>query len=764
MSAPRPLAGSLATAVSLVLAAFALQAAFADLRWMPPVLGAALLVLAVGAVFRAVPALRRTGLAVVAQTIAGVLGVAALASPATAIGGVLPTPASFPGVLDALNSGIDDLYATQAPAASTSGLTALIMALFALVAVLIDGLVSDLHAPKPAGLLLLVIYFIPVLLAPNELRWYHIVLIGLSYLVLLAVPHLEQLRGGLPVAVAVAAAAGLAASLAAPLLLPPAETRQDIGSGRSDLTVVNPFLNLRDNLDRDEDQEVLRYTTTSESNEPLRLTAVAEFDGETWQPSPFPLDPFAVAEDGLPQPPGLDPDTPRMTEELQVAVTGLDQEYLPAPYPPVRAEGLSRRWIYDERSFSIVGNGVRTTDLQYTLEYLEVEPTPGQLRTAPPPDRAAMADYLALPDDLPGSVGDLAEEVTAAADTDYDRAVALQAHFRSGEYTYSLDAPDEASNDAIADFLEQRTGYCVQFASAMTVMARHLGIPGRIAVGFTAGSDVGDGQRAVTLHNAHAWPELYFEGVGWVRFEPSPADVNNAPEWSLPTEMPEEPAEEGAGEEETPETAAPEPEDEQTEAPEEDPAADDPGAFPLPQEPAAAPRAILGIGGGLLALLLAALPWWLRRSRRNRRLSDGDPRGLWSEVEDLSLDAGRPLDPADTLRRKGELLQERQERALPEGFVSAAVLAGAAERSRYALVGAGSEAGAVAGDEPAPRRHGRRDASPASAASPQPSVDAGERRELVRALGDVRRLLRAESGPVRRVLAALLPRSLWRRR
>ena len=110
--------------------------------------------------------------------------------------------------------------------------------------------------------------------------------------------------------------------------------------------------------------------------------------------------------------------------------------------------------------------------------------------------------------------------------TAYDKAERLRNWLRT--FTYSLQAPgdgtDDSSQDVILQFLKERKGYCVQFASAMAVMARILGIPARVAVGFLPGhQDPVTGAWTVTLKDAHAWPELYFQGIGWVRFEPTPA-------------------------------------------------------------------------------------------------------------------------------------------------------------------------------------------------------------------------------------------------
>ena len=124
--------------------------------------------------------------------------------------------------------------------------------------------------------------------------------------------------------------------------------------------------------------------------------------------------------------------------------------------------------------------------------------------------------------------------MTEGQTTSYDRALALQNWLRdTDEFTYSqtLDSAvtDGTGEQAILGFLETRRGYCVQFASTMAVMARMLDIPARVAVGFAAGSDNGQGLQVVGLNDAHAWPELYFQGAGWVAFEPTPDGPASAP-------------------------------------------------------------------------------------------------------------------------------------------------------------------------------------------------------------------------------------------
>ena len=153
---------------------------------------------------------------------------------------------------------------------------------------------------------------------------------------------------------------------------------------------------------------------------------------------------------------------------------------------------------------------------------MSVEPdiTVDELRAATtdnPPDEI----FLGLPDDVPDTVSDTAAEVTAGATTDYDRLIALQNWFRDN-FEYSTEVQSGHGNDAIENFLQIRKGYCEQFAATFAVMARTLGIPSRVAVGYTQGRLRSDGWYSVLGRNSHAWPEIWFDGIGWVDFEPTP--------------------------------------------------------------------------------------------------------------------------------------------------------------------------------------------------------------------------------------------------
>jgi hypothetical protein len=131
--------------------------------------------------------------------------------------------------------------------------------------------------------------------------------------------------------------------------------------------------------------------------------------------------------------------------------------------------------------------------------------------------------YLQLPVELPQRVRDLAMQITAPYDTAYDKAQALERYLREEIVYNELIAGPPSGQDGVDYFLfELRQGYCDYYASAMTTMARAVGIPARLAAGYTQGELDGEtGAYRVRERNAHAWVEVFFPGYGWVEFEPT---------------------------------------------------------------------------------------------------------------------------------------------------------------------------------------------------------------------------------------------------
>lgn len=158
----------------------------------------------------------------------------------------------------------------------------------------------------------------------------------------------------------------------------------------------------------------------------------------------------------------------------------------------------------------------------YTVESIVPMFTADELNAASPtvPSDIA-ARYLNLPDDLSSRVESEALAITEGTTTRYEAMLALQEYFRDFDYSIRL---GPRGDDPIETFLDERVGFCQQFSGTFALMARTLGAPARVAVGFTWGDPV-EGQPdtyAVTGRHTHAWPEVWFDGLGWVAFEPTP--------------------------------------------------------------------------------------------------------------------------------------------------------------------------------------------------------------------------------------------------
>ena len=126
----------------------------------------------------------------------------------------------------------------------------------------------------------------------------------------------------------------------------------------------------------------------------------------------------------------------------------------------------------------------------------------------------------------------IAERVAGSQTTPFRKALALQNYLRT--FTYDENVALHHSFKDIVDFLTKtKRGYCEQFAGSMALMARTIGLPSRVAIGFGFGARVGD-KYTITTREAHAWVEIYFPGAGWVAFEPTPrAGVAQIPSYAV---------------------------------------------------------------------------------------------------------------------------------------------------------------------------------------------------------------------------------------
>ena len=270
--------------------------------------------------------------------------------------------------------------------------------------------------------------------------------------------------------------------------------------------VVTPLVLVRGSQTSGADVELFRVT----ADEPTywRLATLPEFDGRTWG---IPESQLSPIDDIVDSPPD------GRTVRQQLEILSLKGQLVPAAADPTQVDSNTDIRFNADTSTLVTLSELASGD-RFTIVSTAPNVTLDELRAATtdnPPDDLV----LEVPDDLPGVVSDLATEITAGAATDYDRMIALRDWLRS-EFRYDLTVA--ASDDPIEMFLQTRSGSCEQFASTFAVMARTLGIPSRVAVGFTPGELNADGSYSVFGKNAHAWPQVWFDGIGWVTFEPTP--------------------------------------------------------------------------------------------------------------------------------------------------------------------------------------------------------------------------------------------------
>lgn len=285
--------------------------------------------------------------------------------------------------------------------------------------------------------------------------------------------------------------------------------------GRGDRTtrVISPLVDIRSRLTNTSNVELFRVLADQPAY--WRVTTLGDFDGVT----------FGLPTRRLGEVDPLEPESDARVIRQRVQVIGGLGQLIPSAADPYQAAGesadgtnLPLRLDRDTNSL-LAPEELAPGDL-FTIVSATPVLDPDRLRRA---GVGTIVDpvYLGLPEDLPAVVPRLASEVTAGAPTTYDQAMALQTWFRN-EFSYSLEVQQGHSDDAIEAFLDIRVGYCEQFSATFAAMARTLGIPSRVAVGYTPGELTGDGWYSVRGKNAHAWPELFFRDVGWVAFEPTP--------------------------------------------------------------------------------------------------------------------------------------------------------------------------------------------------------------------------------------------------
>jgi transglutaminase-like putative cysteine protease len=665
---------------------------------------------------------------------------------------LVPTKESVVELGRLLGVGWTDIQRFAAPVPPTEGITLLTAGGVALIAICVDLLAARVRRAALAGLPLLALATVPATILPDPISWPAFIIAALGFVSLLIADGRERVghwgravlvrrttraassgssssgprtaadTSGLRLSGKRIGFAAIALAVLLPALLPAMEPvsfftfgvgGRGIGKGNS-ISIPNPIANLRGQLELPERRVVLTYTNNDDKPRYLRIYALDTFDGQQFGMTEPKGAPDNRTDNGpLPDPPGLGPE-PKITNvvtDVQISDEIARLSFLPLPYPAreIRVDG---DWRADVDTLMVFSTRDEAAGIEYQVGTSEPEPTADLLDSLDGTRPRADSRYLKLPDNLPPEIGELATRLTANASTSYEAAVKLQQFFtKDGGFTYNVRTQGH-SNSALRDFLlRDRVGYCEQFAASMAVLARLIGIPSRVAIGYTGGTKIGD-RWTVGTNDSHSWPELYFEGVGWLPFEPTPAGSLGQGSARVPAYT--QPRPEATGEAVTPtpgatSSSADEPVDPSNQLNPRQ--ADREGLIAtggLPPDDSMPLIGKIGIGAGALLLLLL-IPAGVRLVTRNRRVrnlgwkvsgpsddltaeivSGKEARSrhqsvaaAWAELDDVLYDYGTARETSETPRALARrLIQQHEFGAEPAAAVTA--IASAVERVLFA--------------------------------------------------------------------------------
>jgi transglutaminase-like putative cysteine protease len=576
------LSGSAAIVLTLVRLGRLLQPQTEGPPWQVVLLAAVVL----GAVFTWLArSYRLSAVSVLALNLVGLsLAMLRITAPATLRAGVIPTADTLETLGSEMGYAWEILRFGAAPVLPVAGLVAVLAAVYwALGAIATVGVLG-----RRAGLVFVPAIAFYLQLAtldrrPPGLGWLvaFAVVAGLAVVAMAnpgdpAAGRLRTRTGRLiprvsmTAAFAVAAVGAGGAVVAADSLagaVPEAGTLQwrtqtGIGSGLYGGSSYNLFVGMQQSL-LSLSTDPLFYATVSDSAPPNRelywsLITLDEFDGEHWIPGAQ-----SWAKHGATrwERPDLAFQGPTVPVAARILIADLRESILPTLYSPyaLRSDENLIREGFRVREDGSLGIDLRTNpgweyeiearvprpDIEYLAstggtfspifaEAVAAGVFAGEAQSPRFLDRPNnVSDYLELPSETPVTLRNLARTVTEEGVTTFEKALILESWLRDPRnFTYSTDVDTGHTALDLADWLldpdsrNYRTGYCEQFATAMAVLARALGIPSRVVLGFTPGDVIqqSDGTDVIVVRerNAHAWVELWLNGQGWVRFDPTP--------------------------------------------------------------------------------------------------------------------------------------------------------------------------------------------------------------------------------------------------
>ncbi|MGI8881813.1 MAG: transglutaminaseTgpA domain-containing protein [Jatrophihabitans sp.] len=663
-----------ASALGCILGALPIGTLFTDNRWFIESIGA-ILVVTVPAMLLRVRATPRAS-----QLLPGlvllVLYATALYLHHGSIAGLLPGSGTWQRLLDLHNETRSVITNGTTPLHSTAGIRLYVVPAVGLLAALTDWLTVVRRAPALAGIGFLAIFTVVGAVKGSAVGWVQFTIAAIGYLIILSaasrrdasewgriVPRAGQtsertLRLGASGARIATIAVVLAVII--PSVLPglgrnvflDAFHRGGGGDGGGEGTAISAFADLAGELRRQDPIDLLKVKVTDQKSPfYLRSKVLTLYTPGGWraggtigQQNPTPNTLVKSQPQSIP--------TTNYTASFKVLEL---KDSLPFFGLPKSFDGLRKDWGWDIPTATLSGTLSRHNET-YGEDVSAPNPTVDELRAAP--NSKAQPGTNLVPDDVKGIVAG----ATAGASTAYDRALAILSYFSpSNGFTYNLQTKTGDTGDALLDFLRQKQGFCQQYAAAMAIMLRIANIPSRVVLGYTHGALNGSGEVTVTSHDAHAWVEAYFEGIGWIPFDPTPL---SGPDATRSQQLPWENTSTGTAE---PSNTNQEPSANTKNvnsggasgAQSSTPAAVGGGSSGGLHLPFGFTAAVLAV---LIVLILVAIPPGLRRRQRTDRYRNarrGSRIGpIWQELQATATDAGIAWPPPTTPRQVPGWLQK----------------------------------------------------------------------------------------------------------
>lgn len=622
----------------------------------------------IGVVLGGLGALSRWSRMPVAAIVMGQVLLGALLVLGTTTGSPIPTPDNVDEFMTALRDALATSRSYAAPVQlDVPPVYPLLFIGGTLVVVLVDFIACTLRRAPVAGLVLLAAYTLPVAVTGKSVSWWLFVVVAGLFLTLVFLQHSDHVaswgrapdgeRGAFSVrtgAIGNSAVALGAGAIALALIVPAAVPTMGMsifdgnGPGTREVEVKDPMVDLRRDLRRGEDIPLLWVTTSGPKPTYLRLSVLTRFNGNAWTPGDREIPESQTATGPLPPLDGVSVSVTRKEFRYDVRIgPDFKSSWLPTMPQTTRiAAGTDWRYDVNTRDFIAARDEVNTLNRTYDFSAVQLTYDPEAMNRSVSGAGSVSGIFTDVSPLLSNEIRRYAASVTADAPTRFQKAQALQQWFREdGGFRYDLKQVESAGSggaDLIA-FLEDRVGYCEQFAASMAIMARVLGIPSRVAVGFLSPQKATDGAWEFSAHDLHAWPELYFPGSGWVRFEPTPRQRG--------TQAPSYTTAEFAPAPDSPSPSASRstellPDRGQSPGADAGSAGDDASSIPwLP--------VLAGLVGLAVLALLLLIPRLVRAARRRRRLA-GDIEDLWLELRDVAQDLGHSWPVGRSPRRAGD--------------------------------------------------------------------------------------------------------------